>query len=254
MSMDLQALLEKDYPGRGFIIGKPNKTDILIAYFLTGRQELFQSRYLAEESNCVFVRPSSKNIARKLDPDIHFYPAIIWNKFPLIGNYNIAVSNGKQTTAAHSSFLAHLESPINALTDAHEDWTYENDPEHTPRISCCIANGKTIGNPQGYGDKAAMGIIKRGLGGQVERHYFEIPLITGKGKLMTTYDGPDVKSPPAFKGEPLDVQLANISADNMARAIYDRLHNGYKIGVAVLYYNTQTHEKTIKRINKHASP
>ncbi|MCX6774913.1 MAG: hypothetical protein NTY99_02365 [DPANN group archaeon] len=182
-------------------------------------------------------------------PSLHFYKAMIWNKWTLWGNYHMTVGNGIQTKDVESSLLNNLENPIEALTEAHQNWTYEDDPPvFTPRISGCVSS--LSGRISDC--KAAIGIIKQAADGSAVRHQFEIPLIPGRGKLITAYNTHYEKNPPAFEGEPLDVRLASIPADKMAREIYDRLHNGRRSAIAVLYYNTKTHEKTIKTINRYA--
>ena len=116
-----------------------------------------------------------------------------------------------------------------ALGNALRTWDFEPDaPNHTPRISGCLADG------------AALSIVKRAADGTVLRAYFEVPKAAGKGKLIATYTGVNTNPLPSFAGEPLDVEIPYASAREAAAALYKALapekgKDDYRVAVAVVY-------------------
>ncbi|MEI6127436.1 MAG: IMP cyclohydrolase, partial [Pseudomonadota bacterium] len=138
------------------------------------------------------------------NPDLLVYPAIICGS-------GIAVSNGKQTEDVFK-FLSSTASPAEILLKSQSSWEYEPDaPNFTPRISGCIARG------------AGLSVLKRAADGTVQRNFFEIPLIPGRGKMLATYTGANENPLPSFSGEPLDVDLPWASAEEAAQALYEAL-------------------------------
>ncbi|RLG33533.1 hypothetical protein DRN98_03780, partial [Methanosarcinales archaeon] len=122
--------------------------------------------------------------------------------------------------------------PVDVLLNGQLNWDYEPDePNYTPRISGCIT------------DKgAALSVIKRAEDGAVIKHYFDIPMIPGKGKLIATYTGVNEKPLPSFAGEPFDVDLAAGSVEDSVEALYKALGPAegapdFRVVAASMFFN-----------------
>lgn len=223
MVEELEALAKMEYPGRVIIIGESPEAHDVVLYAITGRSPASQARRLKlnKRYQQIFVKPTDKKLLKKGNPDLLVYPAIYvrWKA--------IAVSNGKQTRDIKAYFETQAK-PVNVLVSALYKWEYEPDSNYTPRISGCAING------------AALSIIKRGADGSAVKHYFEVPLIAGKGKMITTYTGVNENPLPSFKGEPLDVGLPWNNVEEAVDAMYDALgpkegQPDFRVGVAGIY-------------------
>lgn len=195
----------REYPGRLIIIGKgPSGESTVVVYAITARSPSSQARFMELEGEVILVKPAGQALLKKGNPDLLLYPAVILGR-------GIAVSNGKQTTDIHKS-LVRSQSAVEALVSGLSLWDYESDPPvFTPRIGGCVLPGKK---------SAALGIVKRAAGGTPLRHYFEIPLVPGKGMVISTYEGEDRDQLPPFRGEPFEVELEYSSARETAEAVY----------------------------------
>ena len=239
MAKGLESLSAKEYPGRVIIIGrdKSGKNDVII-YVITGRSLSSQARKLEHEDDAIWAKPTDEEILKKGNIDLLIYPAIIFSR-------GIAVSNGKQTMDIKACF-GKSQNPVEVLETALQKWDYEPDsPIFTPRISGCVL-------PQ---EKGALSIIKRAPDGSSMRNIFEIPLISGKGKMVTTYRGEDKEPLPAFRGESVDIEIEEEKADDMAKAVYDALEpeagkKDYRVSVACVFSsNLSSDEYEIYIIN-----
>jgi IMP cyclohydrolase len=243
MAQGLESLSAKEYPGRIIIIGKDitGKSEVVI-YAITGRSPSSQARKMELKDDSIWATPTDEETMKKGDLDLLVYPAI------LLSN-GIAVSNGKQTTDIKTC-LGQSQNPAELLKLALNEWDYEPDaPIFTPRISGCILPQK----------RAALSIIKRAPDGSSIRNIFEIPLKAGKGKMISTYEGEGKDPPPAFTGEPIDVEIKEKKADDMAAAVYDALgpapgKKDYRVSVVCVFSgNLSLKEYEIYIINKHES-
>jgi IMP cyclohydrolase len=241
MTKSLESLSTKEYPGRLIIIGRDitGKNEVVI-YAITGRSPSSQARKMELRDDAIWAKPTDEETLKKGNIDLLVYPAI------LLSN-GIAVSNGKQTSDIKAC-LGQSQNPADVLESALVKWDYEPDePIFTPRISGCVLPQK----------KAALSIIKRTPDGSSLRDIFEIPLNTGKGKMISTYEGEDKNPPPPFAGEPLDVEIKEKKADDMAAAVYDALDpapgkKDYRVSVvSVFSSNLNLNEYEIYIINKH---
>ncbi len=207
MAQGLETLSGMEYPGRVIIIGKSPQGDDVIMYAITGRSPSSQARRLEidEENKNVFVKPTDEEVLKTGQPDLLVYSAIMY------GN-GVVVGNGKQTTNIRSCIDREKE-PVEVLLNGQRSWDYEPDkPNYTPRISGCIT------------DKgAALSVTKRAEDGAVIKHYFDIPMIPGKGKMIATYTGVNEKPLPSFSGEPIDVEIPGGTAQECVTAMYDAL-------------------------------
>jgi len=241
MAQGLESLSAKEYPGRIIIIGRDitGKNEVVI-YAITGRSPSSQARRMELKDDAIWAKPTDEETLMKGNIDLLVYPAILLAK-------GIAVSNGKQTTDIKTC-LGQSQNPAEVLELALNEWEYEPDaPIFTPRISGCILPQK----------KAALSIIKRAPDGTSIRNTFEIPLKAGKGKMISTYEGEDKDPVPAFTGEPIDVEIKERKAGDMASATYNALEpspgkKDYRVSVACVFSsNLNLNEYEIYIINKH---
>lgn len=237
----LESLSAKEYPGRVIIIGrdKSGKNDVVV-YAITGRSPSSQARKLEIKSDAVWTRPTDEDILNKGNKDLLVYPSILLSQ-------GIAVSNGKQTTDIRTC-LNYSKNPIEILAVALNKWEYEPDPPHfTPRISGCVLPLS----------KAALAVIKRAPDGSSVRNVFEIPLIAGMGKMITTYKGENKDPLPPCEEEPEDVRITEIKADEVADTVYNAMepkenNNDFRVSVACVFSSDLISNKyEIYVINKH---
>jgi len=195
------------YPGRTIIAGAGPGGQRGVLYAITGRSPSSQARRLVidEQEKKIFVRPTDEDTLKTGNPDLLVYAAIMCAKGC------IAVSNGKQTGDVFKA-LQGESSVSRVLQTGLADWEYEPDePNWTPRISGCIA------------ENAALSVLKRAENGEVIRNTFEFPLISGQGRMVSTYTGVNVNPLPSFAGEPLEVALPFDNSREAAEALYEAL-------------------------------
>ena len=203
MGKDFSVLRNKEYPGRFIIIGKDvTGKNVVIVYAITGRSPSSQARRIEVSEEGAWVMPTDEKILEEGNRDLLIYPAILYG-------HGIAVSNGKQTSDIRDS-LSPERDPVDILSSALNHWEYEpDDPTFTPRISGCVLPG----------GQAALSIIKRDIDGSPTRNYFKIPVLPGKGKMISTYSGKNREPLPSFEGEPEDVSMIYGTAEETAEAV-----------------------------------
>jgi IMP cyclohydrolase len=199
----METLAGMEYPGRVIILGRDRqgKHNVVI-YALTGRSPSSRARRLVYDGQeAVKSQATDSGRLKKGNERLLIYNCI------RKAHDGLVVSNGAQTDLIMKIMVDHLgrglcPAPEEILRRAFvrphvmagiDLTSYEPDgPHFTPRISGCILHG------------AALSIVKRARDGSAARHYFEIPLIRGRGKLIATYQGQNVDPLPPFQGEPLD--------------------------------------------------
>ena len=239
MNKNLENVEEMVYPGRIIIIGKSLAGEDVVMYAITGRSPSSQARMLLidEVEKKIFVKPTDEEILKTGNPDLLVYPAIICGR-------GIAVSNGKQTEDVFNCLDADKD-PLQVQINSLLNWEYEpDDPNFTPRISGCITSG------------AALSVLKRAEDGSVIRNYFKIPMISGKGKLISTYTGVNQNPLPSFAGEPQDVEIPWTSAEEAVTAFYHVLgpddgEPDFRVTAAVVY-SDPSGKLTMKVKNRNA--
>jgi IMP cyclohydrolase len=206
----LENLARRDYPGRVIVIGKDNKgKNIFVIYAITGRSPSSQARKISRESDTLWVNPTEEEIIKKGNVELLVYPAVCLSR-------GIAVSNGRQTLDIKSQ-LAHSQNSSEILASALSRWNYEPDPPiYTPRISGCVA----------VSQGAALSIIKRAEDGSSFRNIFEVPLIEGKGWMVSTYQGENKDPVEPFSGEPQELEINQDNPNDLAEAVYEALAPG----------------------------
>lgn len=241
MLKGLKSLAEREYPGRIIIIGRDKSGEnAVVVYAITGRSSSSQARKLKFKDDAIWAKSIDEETIKKGNRDLLVYPALLFSQ-------GIVVSNGKQTRDIEAC-LGLSPKPEEVLECALHKWDYEPDsPTFTPRISGCVLPQK----------KAALCIIKRARDGSSKRKYYKIPLIKGKGKMISTYRGKNRDPLPAFAGEPIDIEIEGQRADEMAEAVYDALEpkpgrKDLRVSVACVFSNDLIRDKyEIYIINKH---
>lgn len=245
MIKGLEKLAEKEYPGRFIILGRDiSNQNNLIIYGLTGRSPSSQARYMEwdEEGKQVLVKPTEIDVVNMGYPDLLIYPSILLGN--LKNNSTIAVSNGKHTISIKEEIGKH-NNPTGILSSAMNKWEFEPDePTYTPRISGIITQ-----------NKATLGIVRRDETGYVRREYFEVPLKSGTGHLITTYRGEDTNPVPTFEGTPLEILLREKDERDIAKTVYDSLepkdpNKDFRISVSVVSYNLTKGNTKLYIINR----
>jgi IMP cyclohydrolase len=212
------------YPGRSIIIGTAPAGQRVVLYSITGRSPSSQARRLEidKQAGSIFVKPTDEETLKTGNPDLLVYPAVICTAGA------IAVSNGKQTGDV-AKLIAPAAEPVDVLLKSLAPWEYEPDaPNFTPRISGCVTKG------------GALSVLKRAADGSVIRNFFAIPMIAGKGSLISTYTGENANPLPSFTGEPKEVAIAWATADEAAEGLYAALGpkaggDDYRVTAAAVY-------------------
>jgi IMP cyclohydrolase len=229
MCKDFSILRAKEYPGRLIIIGRdlPDENTIIV-YAITGRSPSSQARRINVSTDGIWVKPTDEKILREGNRDLLIYPTILFD-------HGIAVSNGRQTKDI-KDHLSPILSPTDILASALLHWEYEPDaPSFTPRISGCVI-------PDG---RSALSIIKRAEDGSSSRHYFNVPIRPGQGKMISTYSGQNTDPLPSFCGDPEDTKLIYRTAEETAKAVYSALapskkDQDFRVAVVCVFSGEQT--------------
>jgi len=221
---DLSCLSKKKYPGRLIIIGQDTSgSRIVVVYAVTGRSSSSQARFLVQEKDGIWVKPTDIKTLKTGNADLLIYPAILHGK-------GVAVSNGLQTLDILAS-LPRFRDALSALKFALREWEYEPDaPSFTPRISGCVLPDS----------QAALSIIRRSEDGTSSKAFFKVPLMPGIGRVISTYSGENCDPLPSFSGEPESIFIEKQSALETARDVYDALgpqqdKTDLRVAVACLY-------------------
>jgi len=207
MNKRMEYLRSMTYPGRLIIIGRDMSGNYdVIVYAVSGRSPSSQARKIESTGDTLWVKPTDERLLKQGNPDLLIYPAVFLNEY-------VAVSNGKQTKDI-KRYVSQSKNAVEVLNSSLSNWEYEPDePVFTPRISGCVFPGKN----------AALSIIKRSEEGKCLRFYFEVPLIPGKAKMVSTYTGVNSDPLPSFEGEPWDLELEEKNEINTAENIYEAL-------------------------------
>ena len=224
LSLEKQ-LSSNAYPGRGIVIGRSaDGTKAVTAYFIMGRSE--NSRNRVFEATEDGIRTKAFDESKMVDPSL-----IIYHPVRQVGD-KLVVTNGDQTDTIRD-FLVEGKTAEAALRTRE----FEPDgPNWTPRVSGVrYACG-------GY----QMSILKAAdaEGSACTRNFFEYAPKNGVGRFISTYEG--FGSPlPSFHGEPVQVELPQMTAEEYADVLWNVLDADNKVSLFVKLDNE------IIIINKH---
>ncbi len=229
-----EELTSMDYHGRGILIGKSaDGKHAVTAYFIMGRSENSRNRVFVEDGEG--IRTQAFDPSKMTDPHL-----IIYAPVRVLGNKTI-VTNGDQTDTIYELMDKQMTFEQALRTREFED----DAPNFTPRISGIIRldNGKM---------NFAMSILKSAEGdsSSVQRYTFAYSdPICGKAKFIHTYAGAGDPLP-SFEGEPKNIELPNLSIDEMTKLIWDNLNADNKVSLFVRYIDLDTGKYDSRIVNK----
>ncbi len=234
----LENLAKWEYLGRVIIIGQIDDNNVVV-YALTGRSPPSRARKLEVVGNNVKIEAIDEDTVKQGKVDLLLYDNAI------MADRALLIANGDHMSAIDHSYFINGTSPMKVMTSAfsknHSDkWSYEDDKYCTPRIGGIVMREDNV---------AVLGILKKAENDETLRYHFEFPLISGKGKSITTYAGPNVEPVPSFTGEPFDVELKGKTPEEIAEAVYEALKpeqgkDDFRVSVAVAFQ-----ERDINNIN-----
>ncbi len=206
-------LRQRSYPGRGILLGVTPAGERACAYFIMGRSENSRNRVFEQTQDG--IRTSAFDENRMTDPTLIIYHPV--REF----NGNLIVTNGDQT----DTICEHMAQGHCYRHGLHSREFEPDEPNYTPRISGVV-------NPEG---QYALSILKT-LDGDPScccRYFYEYDAPrAGTGHFISTYEG--FGSPlPSFSGEPVAVEMPDMSARELAGALWDALDEDNKVSLYV---------------------
>ncbi len=267
-------IANKEYLGRMPMVGRSldGKCDVL-AYFPTGRSSGSRARFLTlQKDGSVKIDPSKDAKPGQGNPALIYY-----NALSLLDNGGIVVTNGAQTDLVTEVYRTLSDRGINPIELLQESFRnprmmnnfYEKDgqtifeqiditsfepdnPNYTPRVSAVL------------GKKGAAMSIAFCNKGQVERQYFDIPLIEGIARGLPTYTGRNVPEGiviPHYEGSPMSFPVVGNTAQEFAQALFNSLGpkvgdevvkqgDDFRVGVVAIFRDRATHRLDYHIINK----
>lgn len=222
-------LADKEYPGRGIILGKSEDNRAVFAYFIMGRSTNSRNRVFEISNDDIMTKAFDESLLS--DPSL-----IIYSPVRVLGK-KIIVTNGDQTDTIYE-YLKDKKT----FEDALYTRTFEPDaPNFTPRISGLIDIESGL--------KLKLSILKSDEGDESQAlrffYNYDNPK-PGEGFLIHTYkeNSDPLKS---FEGEPIKVGLTG-SIDEFANSLWNSLNTDNKISLAVRYIDMATgkYEQIIK--------
>lgn len=216
--LNMQALSDNPYPGRGIVIGRNKTGDIIQIYWIMGRSKSSRNRVFGADGRRVYTEIANPAIESG-NTDLTIYAAMDSHD----GNH--VVTNGKQTDDI-MGYVANIYP--RGFERALANHRYEPDPPNfTPRISAICKAGNSRCD-------FIISIIRKSASDmsceRILYHYEEIP--PGFGRCITTYCGDGDPLPP-FLGEPLLVPIEGEDIDSILEYYWDALNDANKVSLAV---------------------
>ena len=212
MSDLFKYLQDRPYPGRGILLGNLPEGQALCAYFIMGRSENSRNRVFEKTEDG--IRTKAFDERKMVDPSL-----IIYHPVRQVGD-KFVVTNGDQTDTIRDFLVEGKTSEASLRTREFEP----DGPNWTPRVSGVrYACG-------GY----QMSILKAAdaEGTACTRNFFEYAPKNGVGRFISTYEG--FGSPlPSFHGEPVQMDLPQMTAKEYAEAIWNALNADNKVSLYV---------------------
>lgn len=229
-----EELNSMDYHGRGIMIGKSaDGKHAVTAYFIMGRSENSRNRVFVEDGEG--IRTQAFDPSKMTDPHL-----IIYAPVRVMGSKTI-VTNGDQTDTIYDLMDKQMTFEQSLRTREFED----DAPNFTPRISGIIHLDEGKMN-------FAMSILKSADGdsSSCQRYtYAYSNPIAGKAKFIHTYSGAGDPLP-SFEGEPKNIELPDVSIDEMTKLIWDNLNADNKVSLFVRYIDLGTGKYESRIVNK----
>ena len=216
MSEIFEYLKARPYPGRGILLGAMPDGAQAMAYFIMGRSE--NSRNRVFEATDDGIRTRAADDARMTDPSLIIYHPV--RRMACRAGKVTVVTNGDQTDTI-CDYLARGEGWLEALNTR----AFEPDaPNWTPRVSGVVyENGRTM-----------LSILRAQSGepSACERYFYTYDALPGTAHFISTYEG--FGSPlPSFSGEPVCVSLEQMSARELADALWNALNEDNRVSLYV---------------------
>lgn len=195
---NMQSLHNKEYPGRGIIIGRtPDGKKLIQVYWIMGRSANSKNRVFLQEDNNVMIDLFNKG----MDTDTSL---IVYYPIKDLDSYHI-VTNGDQTETVYQALQAGR-----TFEDALNTREYEPDgPNFTPRISGLIYK-------QNNAYRYKLSILKSfyNTPSACQRFFYDYSdFHSGMGHCITTYiDNSDPLE--SFEGEPFLVEMRDSIEEN----------------------------------------
>jgi IMP cyclohydrolase len=199
------------YPGRFIVIGMDDGFSVAV-YGATGRSAASLARQFVRRGDEVFMTAIDTTVSRERNPDLFEYPAV------KVFQNGVVVANGTQ------------------ISYALAEEAYEPDENKTPRITGCIVESQ---GANGVKTDAALHIVRFAKDG-IDHSSWSVPLESGKGLFISTYDGADTRPAASFAGSPVPIGLSFGSAENAAKTLFEAFsppvgQPDYRVGIVALY-------------------
>ncbi len=216
-------LEERPYPGRGILMGHTPSGKFLSLYFIMGRS--------VNSRNRIFLRTDDGMRTKAHDDSLVTDPSLIIYHPVRRRGYGLIVTNGDQTDT-----ICEMMDEGSSFIDALATREFEPDaPNYTPRIS-------GIMRPNG---EYMLSILKTPDGKRCERFYYSYAPRNGRGHFISTYDGYSGDPLTSFYGEPIAIELPEMSMADLAQGVWLSLNEDNRVA---LWADVDGEDKII---NKH---
>lgn len=209
-------LAERPYPGRGILLGAMPGGAAVCAYFIMGRSENSRNRVFEKTEDGIRTRAFDES--KMTDPSLIIYHPVrrVTDEY----GESLIVTNGDQTDTMRQAMEP--GGWLGALMSRR----FEPDgPNWTPRISGLVF-------PCG-GYMLSILRAHEGKPGCCERFFYTWETdLPGEGHFISTYEG--FGSPlPSFSGEPVSVELPEMSAAELADRLWAALNGDNRVSLYV---------------------
>lgn len=230
---NLLALSRNVYPGRGIICGLDETRKYFVqGCWIGGRSADSRNRVYVVGADCVVKTAIADPTLPSKNPELTLYTAMM----ECNGNY--AVSNGAQTQDACMQ---------DSLYEAMHSWSYEPDPNHTPRITALFG----LENQKEDAYYFDMSILKKNKTSEKrDATLYQLSASEpGLGNCIHTYLG-DGNPLPSFEGEPYLLPLLG-DVKGVAEVIWENLNEDNRVAIAVKFIEIESGQSHIHIINKY---
>jgi len=231
---NFRSLSENSYVGRGFVVGLDESGNMIQVYWLMGRSAGSRNRVFDLDEGRVFTKSADGSVPD--NPELTLYNAMDERR---CGYY--VVSNGAQTDDLCQALKNRVQ---HAFRHTLLRWSYEPDPNHTPRITA-------VAHWMGNRFEVEMALLRKSAtSDDCDRAWYmygNIPL--GTGYCMTTYMG-DGDPLPSFRGEPYLMPL-NGTGEQIASTYWAALNRHNRVALVVKTISIRTANTEVHVINAH---